>query len=72
MLSVGSPATKDFRAIKSAVSLKLHAQGVVVGLHGLFPRHQKRGLIEAGETVAVFVGKDQFPRHQKRGLIEAP
>ncbi len=37
----------DFRAFKSAVSLKRHTAGGCGGQAAIFPRLQKRGLIEA-------------------------
>ena len=61
----------DFRAIKSAVSLKRHNPRVRVSLSVLFPRHQKRGLIEARRMPTPRGLPSIFPRHQKRGLIEA-
>ena len=60
-----------FRAIKGAVSLKLAGEDLEFTNCERFPRHQRRGLIEArfaGTAVAAFGG---FPRHQRRGLIEA-
>ncbi len=61
----------DFRAIKSAVSLKPVVRNPRARYIAGFPRHQKRGLIEAPQFVSWAPLQDIFPRHQKRGLIEA-
>ena len=42
-----------------------------MALARLFPRHQKRGLIEALNHLGDLPFCLVFPRHQKRGLIEA-
>ncbi len=60
-----------FRAIKSAVSLKRGTWSWLGLRSALFPRHQKRGLIEAVQSATRERLVDSFPRHQKRGLIEA-
>ena len=40
-------------------------------ISALFPRHQRRGLIEAGNCLTLGEARAGFPRHQRRGLIEA-
>ncbi len=60
-----------FRAFKSAVSLKLEVFVAVGTVAAVFPRLQKRGLIEAWRSVPAAETGGGFPRLQKRGLIEA-
>ncbi len=61
-----------FRVRKNAASLKRHSGRVGDWCHGVFPRSQERGLIEAGISSTDGRGAlSRFPRSQERGLIEA-
>ena len=67
----GSVDGMDFRAIKGAVSLKHSNISDNYSANTQFPRHQRRGLIEARKSSAGYLAPRKFPRHQRRGLIEA-
>ncbi len=61
-----------FRVITDAASLKRDLiPTLAVNPPELFPRHHRRGLIEALSFLVVCVLFVKFPRHHRRGLIEA-
>ena len=60
-----------FRAIKGAVPLKRAANLAGTNPAGGFPRHQRRGPIEASTGWTGGSRRCIFPRHQRRGPIEA-